>query len=100
MSNAPCFANIPEEICLHILGLLELKELLVVARTNRRLHRLTEDDLLWQHLFLDASYRCSPRDEEQGIPYKVLFKQEHGIGMQKPTYGMTLMHFRLQLAWS
>jgi hypothetical protein len=83
MSTVPGFADLPEEICLHILGHLDLNELLAVARTNRRLYRLAQDDLLWQRLFLDASYRCSPRDEEQGIPYKVLFKQEYRIGVQK-----------------
>jgi hypothetical protein len=82
MSNAPCFADLPEEICLHILGFLELNDLLAVALTDRHLHRLAQDDLLWQHLFLDASYQRSLRDEEQGIPYKLLFKQEYAIGTQ------------------
>jgi len=82
MSNAPCFADLPEEICVHILGFLELKDLLAVALTDRRLYRLAQDDLLWQHLFLDASYQRSLRDEEQGIPYKLLFKQEYVIGMR------------------
>jgi hypothetical protein len=101
MSTVPYFADLPEEICLHILRLLELNELLTMARTNRRFHRLAQDDLLWQRLFLDASYQCSPRDEEEGIPYKVLFKQEHRTGRQKfsGTYGMSLMRSRLRLAW-
>lgn len=82
MSDAFCLTFLPEEICVHILGFIEdPNSLLVVARTNRQLNRLVQDDLLWQHLFLKFSYHRTQRDEDQKALYKALFKREYTIGL-------------------
>lgn len=81
MLNGGSLENLPDELCLQILGYLEGPVPLVrMSSLNKRLYQLANEDFLWRILFHKYEYTCTPAEQREEVTYKVLFRRQYVQG--------------------